>query len=74
SGNGAVNNSRSLAITNTGGKLDAGTTSIDAAALGGDGQVLSQQATTVKLTGGFSNSGTVRSNGSIDIDSGGTLA
>ena len=74
SGNGAVNNSRSLAITNTGGKLDAGTTSIDAAALGGDGQVLSQQATTVKLTGGFSNSGTVRSNGSIDIDSGGALA
>ncbi|MBP1315283.1 hemagglutinin repeat-containing protein [Herbaspirillum sp. 1130] len=74
SGNGALSNSRSLAITNTGGKLDAGTTSIDAAALGGDGQVLSQQATTVKLTGGFSNSGTVRSNGSIDIDSGGTLA
>lgn len=64
---------RSLAITNTGGKLDAGSTSIDAAALGGDGQVLSQQATTVKLSGDFSNSGTVRSNGSIDIDSAGTL-
>ncbi|MBV8623621.1 MAG: filamentous hemagglutinin N-terminal domain-containing protein, partial [Herbaspirillum sp.] len=65
---------RTLAITNTGGKLDAGTSNaIDSAALSGDGQVLSQQSTSIRLTGDFNNTGTVRSNGSVDLDSAGTL-
>ncbi|WP_343583468.1 hemagglutinin repeat-containing protein [Herbaspirillum sp.] len=65
---------RTLAITNTGGKIQAGTAlSIDSAALSGDGQLLSQQATEIKLTGDFTNTGTVRGDGTVSVVSAGTI-
>ncbi|WP_343723034.1 filamentous hemagglutinin N-terminal domain-containing protein, partial [Herbaspirillum seropedicae] len=72
---GSADASRTLVVTNTGGKLDAATSNtIDSAALSGDGQVLSQQSTTVRLTSNFSNTGTVRGNGSVDVESTGAIS
>lgn len=68
------NPARTLAISNTAGKLEASTSNlIDSAALSGDGQILSQQSTTIRLTGDFNNTGTVRGNGDVAIDSGGNV-
>ncbi|WP_432239980.1 hemagglutinin repeat-containing protein [Herbaspirillum robiniae] len=71
---GTTSTGRSLVVTNTGGKIDAGTTAvIDGAVLTGDGQLLSRRATNVKLIQDFTNTGTVRGDGTVAIESAGTI-
>ena len=63
-----------LIIGNTLGSLIAGQSlRIDAARLGGDGQLLSQGDLAIQLTDDFTHSGTLSANGNARIDTRGTL-
>lgn len=65
---------RTLRITNTGGTLLAGQQlSIDGAGLTGDGKLLSQGDLSIKLTQDYKNSGQLQADGSVRLETTGTL-
>ncbi|HBS59304.1 MAG TPA: hemagglutinin, partial [Firmicutes bacterium] len=65
---------RTLHITNTGGTLFAGQQlSIDSAGLSGDGKLLSQGDLSIKLTQDYKNSGQLQADGSVRLETTGTL-
>ncbi|MBI2308036.1 MAG: hemagglutinin repeat-containing protein, partial [Rhodocyclales bacterium] len=66
---------KTLAVTNAGGTIIAGQSlTVDAASLGGDGQLLSRGDLAVKLAADYTHTGELTANGRARLETAGTLA